>query len=215
VKPRVVADDDAGRAEAIQALRDGGLVAVPTDTVYGIAVRLDTPGGVEALFRAKRRPPERGIVLLLGDASQASAIGQWPRAAAALADAFWPGGLTIVVSQRPEVPLPDALTGGADTIGLRVPDHATPRALARAVGPLPTTSANLSGSAEARTAADIVEQFGDALAAVVDGGTARGAIASTVVDCSTPRVTILRAGATAPERIVAVLDAIGIAHDIA
>ena len=79
MKPRVVADDDAGRAEAIQALRDGGLVAFPTDTVYGIAVRLDAPGGVEALFRAKRRPPDRGIVLLLGEASQASAIGQWPR----------------------------------------------------------------------------------------------------------------------------------------
>ena len=215
MKPRVVADDDAGRAEAIQALRDGGLVAFPTDTVYGIAVRLDAPGGVEALFRAKRRPPDRGIVLLLGEASQASAIGQWPRGAAALADAFWPGGLTIVVSQPPEVPLPADLTGGTDTIGLRVPDHSTPRAIARAVGPLPTTSANRSGSAEARTAAEIVDRFGDALAVVIDGGPARGAIASTVVDCSTPRVTILRAGAISSERIAAVLDAIGIAHGIA
>ena len=82
-------------------------------------------------------------------------------AAAALADAFWPGGLTVIVPRRPEVSLPAALTGGAPTIGLRVPDHDAPRALARGVGPLPTTSANVSGLPEARDAAEILDQLGD------------------------------------------------------
>jgi len=202
---RVVLDNEAGRAAAIDALRNGGIVALPTDTVYGMAVALETPGGIEALFAAKRRPPDRGIVLLLADAAQASDIGEWPPAAVALADAFWPGGLTIVVVQRPDVALPAVLTGGAATIGLRVPDHDAPRALARAVGPLPTTSANRSGEPEAADAAAIVDQLGDAVALVLDGGPAHGGPASTVVDCSVDPPTILRHGAIADEAIEAVL----------
>ena len=192
---RIVVDDAAGRAAAADVLRAGGIVALPTDTVYGIAVALDTPGGVEALFAAKQRPPDKGIMLLLDDAAQAPAIGQWPASAAALAGAFWPGGLTVIVQQRPDVPLPAALTGGAPTIGLRVPDHAAPRALAAAIGPIPTTSANVSGVPEARDAAGIVEQLGDAVALVLDGGPAHGGPASTVVDCTVDPPRILRIGA--------------------
>jgi L-threonylcarbamoyladenylate synthase len=195
VTARIVPDDAAGRAAAADVLRAGGIVALPTDTVYGIAVALDTPGGVEALFAAKQRPPDKGIMLLLDDASQAPAIGQWPASAAALAEAFWPGGLTVVVPQRPDVPLPAALTGGARTIGLRVPDHDAPRALAAAVGPIPTTSANVSGIPEARDAAGIVEQLGNAVALVLDGGPAHGGPASTVVDCTVDPPRILRVGA--------------------
>ena len=211
---RIVADDAAGRAAAIEALRAGAIVALPTDTVYGIAVALETKGGIEALFAAKRRPPEKGIALLLADVAQAPGIGQWPAAAAALAKAFWPGGLTVVVPQRPDVPLPPAVTGGATTIGLRVPDHAAPRALAAAVGPLPTTSANVSGLPEARTAAEIVEELGDAIALVIDGGSAHGGPPSTVVDCSVERPVLLRGGAIGGEQVAAVLDESGIAHDI-
>jgi L-threonylcarbamoyladenylate synthase len=214
VTARIVADDAAGRAAAIEALRAGAIVALPTDTVYGIAVALETKGGIEALFAAKGRPPEKGIALLLADAAQAPAIGQWPAAAAALADAFWPGGLTVVVPQRRDVGLPAALTGGATTIGLRVPDHAAPRALAAAVGPLPTTSANVSGLPEARTAAEIVEELGDVVALVIDGGSARGGPPSTVVDCSVERPVLLRGGAIGGEQVAAVLDESGIAHDI-
>ena len=202
---RVVADDDAGRAAAVKALRDGAIVAVPTDTVYGIAVALATAGGIEALFAAKDRPAERGIVLLLADADQAPTIGEWPRSAAALADAFWPGGLTLVVPQRPDVALPAVLTGGAPTIGLRVPDHDAPRALARSVGPLPTTSANRSGHPEAPDAAAIVEQLGDAVALVLDGGPAHGGPPSTVVDCAVDPPRIVRHGAIADDAIEAVL----------
>jgi L-threonylcarbamoyladenylate synthase len=211
---RIVPDDESGRAEAIAALRAGGIVALPTDTVYGIAVALDTPGGIEALFAAKRRPPEKAVMLLIGDAAQARTIGQWPPAAAALAEAFWPGGLTVVVPQRPDISLPSALTGGAPTIGLRVPDHPAPRALAAAVGPLPTTSANISGMWEARDADEILAQLGDVIAVVLDGGVAHGGPASTVVDCTMDPPRILREGAIAPERVAAALDAAGIVHAI-
>lgn len=202
---RVVADDDAGRATAIEALRAGGIVALPTDTVYGIAVALDTPGGIEALFVAKRRPPDRAVTLLLSDAAQAPSIGQWPPVAAALAEAFWPGGLTIVVPQRPGVALPAALTGGAPTIGLRVPDHSAPRALAAALGPMPTTSANISGMREARDAAEILAQLGDAVAIILDGGPAQGGPASTVVDCTVEPPRVLRVGAIPVAEIEAAL----------
>jgi L-threonylcarbamoyladenylate synthase len=201
VTARIVADDEAGRAEAAEALRRGAIVALPTDTVYGIAVGLETPGGIEALFAAKRRPPEKGVMLLLADAAQGPTIGQWPAAARALAEAFWPGGLTVIVPQRADVPLPAALTGGAPTIGLRAPDHAAPRALAAAVGPLPTTSANVSGLPEASTAEAIVEQLGDAIELVLDGGPAHGGPASTVVDCTVDPPRILRRGAISVDEV--------------
>jgi len=195
VTARIVADDAAGRRAAVDTLRAGGIVALPTDTVYGVAVALDTPGGIEALFAAKRRPPEKGVMLLLAEAAQAPEVASWPPDAAALAEAFWPGGLSLVVPQRVDVPLPPALTGGAPTIGLRTPDHPAPRALAAAIGPLPTTSANVSGLPEARTAVEIVEQLGAAIALVLDGGPAQGGPASTVVDCTVDPPRILRTGA--------------------
>jgi len=210
-----VPDDAAGRARAIEVLRSGGVVALPTDTVYGIAAALSTPGGVERLFHVKRRPPDKGIVLLLDDVTQAGTIGVMGPAAAALADACWPGGLTVVVPQRPEVPMPTALTGGTPTIGLRVPDHAAPRALAAAVGPLPTTSANVSGLAAARDATDILEQLGDAIDLILDGGPAHGGPPSTVVDCSADLPRILRVGAIDYRRVAAILDAAGVAHELA
>ena len=211
---RVVADDEAGRAEAIEVLSAGGVVALPTDTVYGIAVALSTPGGIERLFAAKRRPPDKGIMLLLDDTAQATAAGAMTPAASALAEAFWPGGLSVVVPQRVDVPWPPVLTGGARTIGLRVPDHPTPRALAAGVGPLPTTSANVSGLPEASDATAIVDQLGDSVDLVLDGGRAHGGPASTVVDCSGPLPAILRAGAVPVSEIAAVLDAAGVEHAI-
>ena len=211
---RVVADDPAGRAAAIEVLRGGGLVALPTDTVYGLAVRLDVPGGIARLFAAKRRPPEKAVMLLLADVDQASEIGRLTPAAAALGEAFWPGGLSVVVPQRNDVRLPAELTGGAPTIGLRVPDHPAPRALAAGVGPLPTSSANVSGGPEGRTAIEILDQLGDAVDLVLDGGEAHGGPASTVVDCSADEPRILRIGAIDPGRVAAALDAAGVPHRI-
>ena len=206
--------DAAGVALAAEVLRAGGVVALPTDTVYGIAVDLTTAGGVERLFHVKQRPPDKGIMLLLADAAQAPTIGAMTPAATALGAAFWPGGLTVIVPQRLDVALPAALTGGASTIGLRVPDHATPRALAAAVGPLPTTSANRSGEPEGRDATEIAAQIGEAIELILDGGAAHGGPASTIVDCTGAVARILRVGAIPPDRIAAALAAGGIGLDV-
>ena len=203
-----------GAAAAAEILRDGGVVALPTDTVYGIAVAVSTPGGIERLFAIKQRPPDKAIMLLLDDAAQAARAGQMTPAAAALAAAAWPGGLSIVVPQRPDVPWPAVLTGGTGTIGLRVPAHDAPRALAREVGPLPTTSANVSGLPEATDAAAIVEQLGDAVDLILDGGPAHGGPASTVVDCTGAMPVIARVGAVPVDAVIAILDRAGVKHDL-
>jgi L-threonylcarbamoyladenylate synthase len=215
VKAAILRDGPEGWSAAIQVLTAGGVVALPTDTVYGIGVALGTPGGIERLFRVKRRPPDKGIMLLIDGADQADRIGIMTPAALALADACWPGGLTVVVPQRDGAPLPAALSGGTTTIGLRVPDHPTPRALAHGVGPLPTTSANVSGLAEARDAGEILEQLGDAIDLILDGGPAHGGPASTVVDCTADIPQVLRIGAVSLERVVEILDAAGVRHDLA
>jgi len=210
VTARVVADGPEGRDAAVATLEAGGIVAVPTDTVYGLAVALSTPGGIERVFQVKQRPPDRGIVLLLDEAAQMADLATVTPAAEALAAACWPGGLTIVLEQRDGVALPSVLTGGASTIGVRVPAHDAPRALARALGPLPTTSANVSGSPELANAAAILERLGDGIDLILDGGAAPGGVASTVVDASGPSVRILRAGAIDAQRIADLLVAAGL-----
>ena len=208
-------DGPAGWAEAIEVLLGGGVVALPTDTVYGICVALETHRGVERLFEIKRRPPDKGIMLLLESADQAPRIGTMTPAATALAKACWPGGLTVVVPQRPDVDLPGALTAGTRTIGLRVPDHGAPRALAGGVGPLPTTSANVSGLPEARDAAEIQDQLGGVIDLILDGGVAHGGPASTVVDCTTAMPRVLRIGEVPLERVTQILDSAGVPHNLA
>jgi len=214
VTARVVPDDAAGRAEAIRALEDGLLVAMPTDTVYGLGVALGAPGGLGRLFAAKQRPLDKGIVLLLADHRQAEEVGELDAAAHVLGAAFWPGGLTIVVPQRPGTALPPELTGGARTIGLRLPAHDAPRALAAALGPLPVSSANRSGHDPATDTAGVVAQLGDAadLAIVLDGGPAPGGVASTVVNCAGGPPRILRPGAIPTDALATVLDEAGLAH---
>ena len=212
---RVLPDGDAARAAAVELLRQGRIVAIPTDTVYGIAADIVLPDAIERLFAAKRRPPDKAVAVLLADAAQAWTLGIASPAARVLADAFWPGGLTLVLTVQPDARLPTVLAAGTPTIGVRVPDHPAPRALATVLGPLPTTSANLSGQPDARDAAEVAATLGDAVALVIDGGPIRGGPGSTVVDCTTDRPTILRAGAIDPARIAAILDEAGIAHVIA
>jgi len=213
---RRLPDGTDARNEAARVLLAGGVIAVPTDTVYGIAVALATPGGIERLFAAKSRPPDKAIALLLADADQAPEIGVLSGSAAALAREFWPGGLTLVVPRRVDRPLPAALTGGADapgaiaTVGLRVPDHPAPRALAAAVGPLPTTSANRSGEPEARDASEIQATLGDALDLIIDGGPSIGGPPSTVIDATGPTLRILREGAVPAAEIARALASAGL-----
>lgn len=211
---RIAVDNPDGRAVAIEILQAGGVVALPTDTVYGICVALDTVGGVERLFQVKRRTPDKGIMLLLERMEQAADIGVMTSSAEALAQACWPGGLTVIVPQRPDRTLPAALTGGTRTIGLRVPDHPSPRALAAGVGPLPTTSANVSGLPEARDAREILDQLGDAIDLILDGGPAHGGPASTVVDCTAEMPRILRIGVVPLRRVAQILEAAGVPHEL-
>jgi L-threonylcarbamoyladenylate synthase len=199
---------------AVATLRAGGLVAMPTDTVYGLGVALAVPGGLPRLFAAKDRPLDRAIVLLVADVEQAASVGVMSPSARILAERFWPGALTLVLAQAPGSGLPDVLTGGAATIGVRLPDHDCPRLLARALGPLPVTSANLSGRPDARDAAGVLEQLGGRIDLVIDGGPARGGVPSTVVDCSGALPRVLRVGAFAPAELSAALDASGLAHAI-
>jgi L-threonylcarbamoyladenylate synthase len=212
-RPQVFGIDDAGRLEAVEVLHRGGVVAVPTDTVYGIAVALSTPGGVERLFAVKDRPPDKAIMVLVEDLAQVTELVGLPPAAAALAS-LWPGGLTLVLPLRPGVALPKALTAGTTTLGVRIPDHQVPRYLARAVGPLPATSANRSGEPDARSAQDVIASLGDRVDAVLDGGPSPGGVPSTVLDCTSPLVRIIRSGAISAARIAALLDAAGIAHEL-
>ena len=196
----------AGLDAAADAIARGQLVLLPTDTVYGVAADAFTPAAVTGLLAAKNRGRAMPVPVLIGEASTLGGlVTDLPDSAHRLAEAFWPGGLTLVVPQRDDVTLPPILTAGARTIGLRVPDHDAPRALAAAVGPIPTTSANRSGAPEAADAASIVDQLGHAVAVVLDGGPAHGGPPSTVVDCTTDPPRILRQGAIARADVERVL----------
>jgi L-threonylcarbamoyladenylate synthase len=194
---RIRPDDAAGVAAAVEALRAGGVIALPTDTVYGVAVALGTPGGIERLFRVKDRPVDKAIMVLVDDLDQVGELVAVPAVARRLAAAFWPGALTLVLPILDGVLLPPALTAGSATLGVRLPDHPTPRALARALGPLPTTSANPSGLPEARSAADVLASLGERVDLVLDGGPSPGGSPSTVVDCTSAESRVLREGAIA------------------
>jgi L-threonylcarbamoyladenylate synthase len=212
--PRILPDGEAARAEAVDLLRAGLIVAVPTDTVYGIAADLALPDAIERLFAAKRRPPEKAVAVLLADMAQAETLGEMTPHARVLGERFWPGGLTLVLPVRPDAVLPRVLAAGAPTIGVRVPDHDAPRAIARTLGPLPTTSANVSGELDARDAQEIAARLGDAIALVIDGGPIHGGPASTVVDCTWDLPVILRAGAIPAELIVGELERARLLHAI-
>jgi L-threonylcarbamoyladenylate synthase len=198
---RVVRDDSAGRAEAVLVLQAGGIAAMPTDTVYGLAAALDVAGAIERLFSVKERPADRAIAVLLADLEQAEDIGVLSPVARRLGRAFWPGGLTLVVERRSDRNLPPELTGGRSTIGLRVPDHPAPRTLAAALGPLPTTSANVSGEPELGDARQIEARLGGRLDLILDGGPAPGGPASTVVDVTSDPPRILRTGAIPADEV--------------
>jgi L-threonylcarbamoyladenylate synthase len=212
--PLVLPDGDDARARAVELLRAGRIVAIPTDTVYGIAADLGLPDAIERLFAAKRRPPEKAVAVLLADAGQAWLLGERTPHAEALAARYWPGGLTLVLRVHEGVALPGVLAAGLPTVGVRLPDHDAPRAIARTLGPLPTTSANLSGAPDAADAAEVAASLGDAIALVIDGGAIRGGPASTVVDCTSDHPVIRRVGAIPAADIAATLEAAGLRHGI-
>jgi L-threonylcarbamoyladenylate synthase len=187
------ADHPDAPARAAAVIRRGGLIILPTDTVYGVAADLWQPDAVAALYAAKRRPPDRAIPILLSAGSEIDRVAERvPEAARRLAAALWPGPLTIVVPKRPNVP---EIVSSLPTVGVRVPDHDAARAAIRACGgALAVTSANLSDQPSALTAEEAADALGEAVGLVLDGGPAPGGTPSTVVDVTGDTLTVLRSG---------------------
>lgn len=202
VDPRVPQADVMARAA--DALRAGRVVVLPTDTVYGVAQSVAAcPCGAAGLFALKRRPPEKAIPWLVAGADALDAYGSdVPAYARALARAFWPGGLTLVV--RAAASVPPVYLGAGGTIALREPDAPVVRGLSRALGcALATTSANTSGLPSPRSASELEARIVSGADLTLDGGPTPGGVASTIVDCTGPVPAILRAGAVAASDVFA------------
>ncbi len=187
--------------EGISILRQGGLVAFPTDTVYGLGAGAGLPQAVERVYQVKQRPRDRALPLLLADISQISEIAfPIPQVAWLLARAFLPGALTLVLPKSKSVP--DIITGSGNTVAVRVPAHPVPVALAKGLGtPIVGTSANISGQPISLTAEEISVQFGDKIDMIIDGGQCPGGRESTVVDVTGEVPVVLREGAISKEEL--------------
>lgn len=201
---RVDETPDALR-EAARVLGAGGVVGVPTDTVYGLAASLAAPGAPAQLFAVKGRPERVALPVLVADADAAAELAPLGPEAERLAERFWPGALTLVLRRRRGVEVD--LGGDATTIGLRVPALDATRSLLRVAGPLATTSANHHGEPPATTAG-AVASLSAAVALVLDAGELTGA-PSTVVDLTGDTPRLLRAGSLAWEEIVVALRSVG------
>jgi L-threonylcarbamoyladenylate synthase len=194
--------------EAVGALRAGGLVAFPTETVYGLGADASNAQAVREVFALKGRPANHPLIVHLHDAAQ---LDDWARevtpAARRLAAAFWPGPLTLVLPRSPRVP--DAVTGGQDTVALRVPSHPVARALLAGFGGgIAAPSANRYGRVSATCAAHVREEFGSALPLVLDGGDSDVGLESAIVSCAEDLPRLLRPGAITPAQLRAVAGAL-------
>jgi L-threonylcarbamoyladenylate synthase len=180
------------RAAAI--LRHGGLVAIPTETVYGLAADALDAEAVAGIFRAKGRPASNPLIVHVSDAAMARSLAaSWPASAAAIAARLWPGPVTVVVPRGPRIP--DIVTAGGPTVALRCPDHRLARRLIEMAGtPLAAPSANLSEAVSPTTAHHVLAGLGDKVALILDGGPCGQGIESTVVDCTAVPPRILRPG---------------------
>lgn len=186
--------------EAIQVLRRGGVVAYPTDTVYGLGGSALDPAAVRRVFRVKRRPLVMAVPLLVSDFDMLrSCASVMPDSARVLAERFLPGALTLVLRRAPHIP--DEVTAGSLAVAVRIPDHPVPRALASAMGaPLVGTSANRSGQPSPVTAGEVRGQLGDDADLIIEGVCA-GGVESTIVDCSGPVPKVVRVGAISVEMV--------------
>ena len=193
-------DLTARHRAAADTLRSGGVVLLPTDTVYGIAVLASMPGATERLFALKDRSVGQPVAVLVADRAQALGLAEGPdEAALRLMDRLWPGPLTLVL-RRSVAASALSLGGDPSTVGIRCPDHDLVRALAGEVGPLATTSANRHGRPTPLTAAEAAASLVGPVDLVVDGGQL-GSVASTVVDLTGPEPEVLREGAVTVEHL--------------
>lgn len=196
-------------SRAVHALRNGEVVAIPTDTVYGLAAALDRPDAIVRLYRIKGRPDEKAIPVLISDATHVHKLT--PRltsTAARLAEVFWPGALTLVLPALPDLPrgVTAVASAGIETVAVRVPDNALARSIiAAAGGALAVTSANRSGAAPAVEAREVSGLGLSQPVLIVDGGRTSGGVPSTIIDATTELPEMLRAGAIPASAIAAAI----------
>jgi L-threonylcarbamoyladenylate synthase len=193
-------------SRAVEVLREGGLVAFPTETVYGLGADATNVEALRRLYEVKRRPPDHPVIVHLGDAAQ---LEDWatdvPPVARELAASCWPGSLTIVVRRSARVP--DEVTGGRDTVALRVPNHPVALHLLRAFDRgMAAPSANRFGRVSPTTADDVRDDLGPDVDLVLDGGPCAIGVESTIVDCTGGSPVILRLGGVGPERVESILE---------
>ena len=180
-----------------EVLKQGGIVAFPTDTVYGLGAVFDDEKAVRKIFAAKGREEKKPLSILVADSAQVELLseiksGEMVQKAERLMEKYWPGALTIII--RKKAGLPADLTSN-DLVGLRIPDHDFTRELIRRTGPLAVTSANISGEPPARSVADFAEELGPQLDIIIDGGPSRGGVPSSVINCDADPAVVLREGA--------------------
>ena len=205
--PRIAGKEALGEAVAI--LRDGGLVAVPTETVYGLAARADRDAAVAAIYRAKGRPSFNPLIVHVADFASAQALAETDERAEALATKLWPGALTVVLPLRGDAALAPAVTAGLPTVALRCPAHPLMRALLeRCDFPLAAPSANRSGAISPTEPAHVAASLGTAVPLILDGGICAAGLESTIVALRGDlRWQILRPGPIDRERIAMILGA--------
>lgn len=186
------ADYPTAIQHAADVLNNGGIVAFPTDTVYGLAALPSKEESIESLYIIKGRNRIKAIAILMSHFSDLSQVSENPSPMAlALAKKYWPGPLTLIVPRHPLLP---ASLSNTNTVGVRVPNHPVALNLLRKTGPLAVTSANLSGEENTCTAEQVLSQLQSRFHLLLDGGTTPGGIPSTVVDCSVENPIILREG---------------------
>ncbi|WP_404381737.1 L-threonylcarbamoyladenylate synthase [Caenispirillum salinarum] len=193
---RIRPADDATLTEAGRLLRDGVLVAFPTETVYGLGGDATSETAVAGIFEAKGRPRFNPLIVHVPDADAAARLVEMDTRARVVAEAFWPGPLTLVLPRRADSGLSLLVSAGLDSVAVRVPAHPVAQGLLRAAGrPVAAPSANRSGAISPTRAAHVAESLGERVALIVDGGPCSVGLESTVLDLTTPAATILRPGA--------------------
>ena len=201
----ILAGDESGLAQTAEILRSGGLVALPTETVYGLAGRADSEAAVAAIYRAKGRPDFNPLIVHVASLAQAERLALFDDRAALLAERFWPGPLTLVLPLRKEASIAPAVTAGLATIAIRMPAHPLLRAVLGRLGlPLAAPSANRSGGVSPTSAEHVRVSFGAAAPPILDGGASENGLESTIVALRQGGWQLLRPGPI-PESAVAAL----------
>jgi L-threonylcarbamoyladenylate synthase len=188
---------------ALEILQSGGIVAFPTDTVYGLGALAFNNSAIESIYKAKDRPIEKAIPILIADVDDLEMVGDdFPDMARIFASRFWPGPLTCIIPKKQTLPIAVSATA---TVAVRIPDHKDARALLRATGAMAVTSANISGQASPSTAQEVYNQLNGRIPLILDGGKTRGGVPSTLVDCTGEKPVILREGPITLAELLAVL----------